>query len=399
MRILAVAAPLPGHFDWGGYLVTTRALQDEGHHVLWASEAPALSLPRHANLPTVPLSTTGWQSQLPPLPANLTPVERARRRQQRALDVWLDEKSVLAGVAALGDVSAQFRPDLILTEPYVVAATILAEKQGLPLVVCGVPAETIGGQPTPLGETAWARFRYLTKQLRIEGSYWSHGALPWPQSPYLHVSYFNREWYGQQDIGKQTFFAGGRATAPTGMPTWLQAIPRHRRIVLITLGSTFNQDIVFFQNSAAAVRQVGAVPVIAAGRGWPEKQWQRLAAALPQDTILLPWVDFDALFPRLWAVIHHGGVATTHQAIINALPQIIVPHAGDQHRQATRVQANGIGFAMAASHATKANLAALLDRLLFQKQFQARAQQLQAAFSHLGGPKAAAIAIVQTVAP
>ena len=394
MRILAVAAPLPGHFDWGGYLATTEMLRDAGHTVIWASERPALSLPRRAGLATFPLPTTGWQNALPPLPTDLTPVELSQRRQQRALDVWLGEESVLAGVRALDEAVESLQPDLILSEPYVLAATFVAEQRGLPLVICGVPAEEIGGSRNALSRMAWRRFRRIVATLGIPGTYWSQGALPWPRSPFLHVSYFSRGWYGRTVLGEQTFFAGGKPDTSQGdAPTWLQKLPTRRRLVLITLGSTFNRDFAFFQNSALAVERAGGVPIVAAGRGWPATAWQQLTDALPTGAILRPWLDFAHLFPRLWAVIHHGGVATTQRAIVHGLPQIVVPHAGDQRRQALRVQENRVGFALEPRHATPENLAALLDQLLFRPIFRQEAQKLQAEFAALGGPAAVAAAI------
>ncbi len=394
MRILAVAVPLPGHFDWGGYLDTTKVLRDAGHSVVWASERPALRLPHRAGLRIFPVPTTGWRLTLPPLPADLTPTELVKYRQQRALDVWLSVESVIAGVHALNEAVTQLEPDVILSEPYPLAATFVAEQRGLPLVICGVPAERIGGQRNAFSEMAWRRFQHIAEKVGSAGKYWSRGALPWPQSPLLHVSYFSRAWYGQMALGEQTFFAGGVPAVASGeAPSWLQQLPARRRLVLITLGSTFNRDIAFFQHSALAVEQVGGVPIVAAGRGWSEASWRQLAQCLPASAVLRPWVNFDHLFPRLWAIIHHGGVATTHRAIVHGLPQIVVPHAGDQRRQALRVQDHHIGFALTPRQATPENLAALLDQLLFQIRFRQQAQKLQNGFALLGGPSAAASAI------
>ena len=41
-------------------------------------------------------------------------------------------------------------------------------------------------------------------------------------------------------------------------------------------------------------------------------------------------VPYDFLFPRVRAVIHHGGSGTTHSALRCEKPQAIIPHLGDQ---------------------------------------------------------------------
>ena len=54
-------------------------------------------------------------------------------------------------------------------------------------------------------------------------------------------------------------------------------------------------------------------------------------------------VNHAALFPRLAAVVHHGGAGTTGTALRAGVPQIVVPHMFDQHYWAARVRANGLG--------------------------------------------------------
>jgi UDP:flavonoid glycosyltransferase YjiC (YdhE family) len=49
------------------------------------------------------------------------------------------------------------------------------------------------------------------------------------------------------------------------------------------------------------------------------------------------------LFPRMAAVIHHGGAGTTASSAISSVPQIIVPHALDQFYWGQRVYQSGLG--------------------------------------------------------
>jgi UDP:flavonoid glycosyltransferase YjiC (YdhE family) len=61
-------------------------------------------------------------------------------------------------------------------------------------------------------------------------------------------------------------------------------------------------------------------------------------------------VNHAALFPRLSAVVHHGGAGTTATALRAGIPQIIAPHMFDQHYWASRVHAKGLGPAPLGRH-------------------------------------------------
>jgi vancomycin aglycone glucosyltransferase len=61
------------------------------------------------------------------------------------------------------------------------------------------------------------------------------------------------------------------------------------------------------------------------------------------DCLSIGEVDHARLFPRLAAIIHHGGAGTTATAALAGLPQVIVPHNYDQFYWAHRVQQLGVG--------------------------------------------------------
>jgi vancomycin aglycone glucosyltransferase len=63
------------------------------------------------------------------------------------------------------------------------------------------------------------------------------------------------------------------------------------------------------------------------------------------DCISIGDVDHAKLFPRVAAVVHHGGAGTTTVAARAGSPQLVVPHLYDQHYWASRVRRLGIGVA------------------------------------------------------
>jgi UDP:flavonoid glycosyltransferase YjiC (YdhE family) len=84
----------------------------------------------------------------------------------------------------------------------------------------------------------------------------------------------------------------------------------------------------------------------------------------PNGLFLLDDAPHDWLFPRMAAVVHHGGAGTTGAAVRAGVPQIAVPHMGDQPYWGRRIAALGLGPAPIRRRLlTESNLAASLTAL------------------------------------
>jgi vancomycin aglycone glucosyltransferase len=82
------------------------------------------------------------------------------------------------------------------------------------------------------------------------------------------------------------------------------------------------------------------------------------------DCLAIGEVNQQALFPRVAAIVHHGGAGTTTAAALAGSPQVIIPQIYDQHYFAERVQDLGIGTAHAPGTPTVDSLTAALARTL-----------------------------------
>jgi UDP:flavonoid glycosyltransferase YjiC (YdhE family) len=132
---------------------------------------------------------------------------------------------------------------------------------------------------------------------------------------------------------------------PPSVDAWLV---RHPGVVLLSLGSTAQHD---------PERQVDRLAVVAALSGVPavvQVDGARLGLRPPRaagpgagsdgsGVLVVGDVDHRALLPRLRAVVHHGGSGTTHVAAAAGLPQLVVPHLGDQPHYARQVGRAGLG--------------------------------------------------------
>lgn len=61
------------------------------------------------------------------------------------------------------------------------------------------------------------------------------------------------------------------------------------------------------------------------------------------DIYFVDDVPHDWLFPRMAAVVHHGGSGTTHAGLRAGMPSVLVPYIPDQYFWAQRVTALGVG--------------------------------------------------------
>lgn len=62
------------------------------------------------------------------------------------------------------------------------------------------------------------------------------------------------------------------------------------------------------------------------------------------DCLFMNYAPHSAVFPHAAAIVHHGGIGTTGQALGAGRPQIVVPHFGVQFDNAARLEAAGVGL-------------------------------------------------------
>jgi rhamnosyltransferase subunit B len=74
----------------------------------------------------------------------------------------------------------------------------------------------------------------------------------------------------------------------------------------------------------------------------------QLPNPLPPHAHAVSYAPFDALLPRLAALVHHGGIGTTAQALAAGLPQGVAPFAHDQFDNAARLVKRGVALRLSA---------------------------------------------------
>lgn len=120
-----------------------------------------------------------------------------------------------------------------------------------------------------------------------------------------------------------------------------------------------------------AIKSAGVRAVLLAG-------WGGLGALeSAEDIFVANSIPHDRLFPRVAAIVHHGGAGTTGAAIRAGVPSIVVPFGVDQPFWASRVFALGVGPApIAQRHLSADRLASAIRLAVRDDPMRSRATKL-----------------------
>ena len=117
-------------------------------------------------------------------------------------------------------------------------------------------------------------------------------------------------------------------------------LEKHQKTILVTFGSMINKNPSQKTEVILDILERNNIPAIinTASGGLVEpktynKDYFHFVKQIPYD-----WV-----FPKLYAVIHHGGSGTTHTAVKYGCASLIVPHIIDQYVWNKIVSKNGLG--------------------------------------------------------
>lgn len=131
--------------------------------------------------------------------------------------------------------------------------------------------------------------------------------------------------------------------------------------IVFTFGTGMAHPARHFQAALEACRQLGARGIFLT------RFRNQLPTTLPSSILACTYAPFQKLFPRCAAVVHHGGIGTTAQAMAAGVPQLIQPICFDQADNGSRVKRLGVGDCLRTRHASGRQMANLLRDLMTER--------------------------------
>jgi UDP:flavonoid glycosyltransferase YjiC (YdhE family) len=182
-------------------------------------------------------------------------------------------------------------------------------------------------------------------------------------SPVLNLALFSRvlatprpDWPAHTHTTGFVFH-NGPDPLPPALDAFLAAGPPP---VVFTLGSSaVGAAGTFYEESAQAAVALGVRAVLLTGPV-PENRPRTTSP----DVLAIDRAPHQLLFPRASAIVHHGGVGTTGQALRSGRPTLVVPHSHDQPDNAARLKRLGTSRTITPRAYSSARVARELERLL-----------------------------------
>jgi MGT family glycosyltransferase len=152
---------------------------------------------------------------------------------------------------------------------------------------------------------------------------------------------------------------------------WTTQSERPRALIACSTGAQGQTEL--FQRVINAMAGVEIDAVATAG---PNVNVADLRA--PNNVRLMHSAPHNVVMKEVSVVVTQGGHGTVSRALLNGLPQLVLPNGRDQDDNAARVEAKGAGLRLAPT-ASEEEIAAAVNRLIREPHFTAAARRLGAA--------------------
>jgi UDP:flavonoid glycosyltransferase YjiC (YdhE family) len=380
VNILLIA--LGSHGDVHPFVGIGLRLRERGHHVAVAANTYFKPLIDHANLEFVEVGTAEeykslatnpdlWHPTKAPQAVFSGTAKYLRRIYEVAVDFGRRPDSVIAAsTLALGARVAQDAHDIPLATVHLspsIFQSVYAPPAFLPF--SRLPAWT----PKFVYRGAWKAINKIMDRVIGPAINELRGEVHLPPVKNILRDYWHSptrviglfpEWFGPMQIDWP------RQTVLTGFPLFDE--PEHTPIsaeldqflrageppIAFTPGSAMWQGHAFFDacvESCVRLKRRGLLLT---------RHRDHLPAALPPGVIHVHYAPFSQLLPRCAALVHHGGIGTTSQALASGVPQLVTPFAHDQPDNAERLKRLGVAEWIAARKYKPARIVPALERLL-----------------------------------
>lgn len=261
-------------------------------------------------------------------------------------------------------------PCVVVANPLAMGARVAQEKLGLPLMSVYTAPSLLRSVHPPLTLAQWQVPRWMPR-VALQGAWhaldrWklqplvkpelerlrqAHGLTPittsvfgqWMHSPQAGVALFPKwfapappDWPAQVVQTDFVRYEEGGTELPAGLQSFLaQGEPP----VVFMPGSARQLTDEFFEQALLACAALGLRAVLL---GRLSGALQARVAERPATVWAGAYVPFANVLPHAKALVHHGGIGTSAQALHAGVPQLVVPCAYDQFDNAWHLQRLGV---------------------------------------------------------
>lgn len=368
MRTIIAIMPGSGHFN--PVVPLARALEAAGHEVVVGC-APSY----HAPVEAVGLRTFAmgrdWAQMLGDGGAAARPANWISSAQIPRLPMMSGAflKEMLPDLLRF---CQDWRPDLIIHGPFVMAAAIAADLAGIPHVVYGN------------GLILDDEIRALVSR-SVNEARQAHG-LPAADDDWFHHLYlsFAPPSFQRPHPSPNLRFVRPDIEDRTGaetLPEWVARLPNDRPTVYITMGTVFNEAPGVFEAILEGLRDEPLNLIVTVGRSQDPARF----GPQPEHIRIERYIPMSELLPHCDAVIAHGGFNTIMTALSQAMPLLVVPIGADQPFNAQRCAEIGVGQALPAADLSPERVRQALRALLAEPRYRAQAARLRDEIAGLPG--------------
>ena len=286
------------------------------------------------------------------------------------------------------DIIADWRPDVIVSDPTEFGSWVAAERAGIPrvfnlwgLVLPEAFLIALAGPglaelrafldlpPDPQLET----LAHATKLLFGPRGYQSPG-LEIPES----VHFFRPDVFDQ--------------SGNEGLPSWVSELPS-RPTVYVTLGTVFNTHSNLLETILKGLAGEALNAIVTVGRDRDPSQFAGLASNIRVER----YVPQSLLLPHCDAVISHAGYGTVMGSLACGLPSVLIPITADQPMHAKRCEEIGVAISLDRGDLAPERVRDAAWRVLRESGFRTSARALADEISTMPGSDASVALIEQIV--
>jgi UDP:flavonoid glycosyltransferase YjiC (YdhE family) len=382
MRWLFSSHPLDGHLH--PLIPLAHAAQAAGHCVAFAVPPGFSDKVDRIGFKAIPCGPA-WTDE---------PIASVYEKALELEDTAFFLSECYASVAArsfappLLDIIADWRPDVIVSDPTEFGSWVAAERAGIPRVF-----------------NLWGLFLSEAFLIALAGPSLAElrAFLDLPPDPKLETLVratkliFGPRGYQPPglEIPESVHFFRPDVFDQTGderLPGWVSELPA-RPTVYVTLGTLFNTSSDLFETILGGLAGEDLNAVVTVGRDCDPSQFAELASNIHVER----YIPQSLLLPHCDAVISHAGYGTVMGSLAHGLPSVLIPISADQPMHARRCEEIGTSLSLERNELTPEVVRDATWTVLREPSFRIKAQALADEIAAMPGPDAS-VKLIERIA-